>query len=102
MGVHGHFCFDGQEPPVSVHVHMDAHSPHDHHPDEVHQDADVDLLQLVIAKISKIELGFLLLMVVSLLIATHRQRVFIPLYSRLVPSTCPFAHPPLRAPPFTA
>jgi hypothetical protein len=48
IGLHGHFCFDGQEPPVSVHMHMEGHSPHDHHPDEEHLDADVELLQLVI------------------------------------------------------
>lgn len=40
MGVHSHFCFDGQEPAVSLH--MDLVEGHEvHSEEEVHQDLDV-------------------------------------------------------------
>lgn len=102
IGVHGHFCFDGQEPPVSVHVHLDGHTAHDHYPDEEHTDADVDLLQLVIAKLSKIDLGLVLLAVLSLLLTPRLPRpVFVRYLTRLFHSI-PYARPLLRAPPLPA
>lgn len=101
LGAHGHFCFDGQEPPVSVHMHALSDHP-EHHADEEHQDADVDLLQSVIAKVSQLDLGLLLLAVISLLLVQHTKSILVSRYSAFIPTPIPFTHPPLRAPPFTA
>ncbi len=105
LGAHGHFCFDGQEPPVSVHVHLDGHHSHEHqhHQDDAeHKDADVELVQLVIAKISKIDIGLILLAVLSLLLVFQPQRITHTRYTVLLPHHRPFARPLLRAPPLTA
>ncbi|PUA27877.1 MAG: hypothetical protein B0W54_15260 [Cellvibrio sp. 79] len=101
LGAHGHFCFDGQEPPVSVHMHMLGDHP-EHHADEDHQDADVDLLQSAIAKLTKLDQSLILLAVVALLLVTQARPVLISRCSPFVPTLIPFARPPLRAPPFTA
>lgn len=101
LGAHGHFCFDGQEPPVSVHLHMLGDHP-DHHDDEVHQDADVDLLQSAIAKLSKLDQTLILLAVVALLLVILPRQLLASRYSPFVPTHIPFARPMLRAPPFTA
>ncbi|MEN0037311.1 MAG: hypothetical protein AAGC78_09590 [Cellvibrio sp.] len=100
LGAHGHFCFDGQEPPVSVHMHMLGDHP-PHHADEDHQDADVDLLQSAIAKV-KLDQSLILLAVVALLLVFKPTRVLVSHYSPFVPAHIPFARPLLRAPPFTA
>lgn len=101
MGAHGHFCFDGQEPPVSIHMHMLGDHP-EHHIDEDHQDADVDLLQSAIAKLSKLDQSLILLAVVALLLVFQPALVLVSRYSSFVPAHIPFARPLLRAPPFTA
>ncbi|WP_152600253.1 hypothetical protein [Cellvibrio mixtus] len=101
LGAHGHFCFDGKEPPVSVHMHMLGDHP-EHHADADHQDADVDLLQSAIAKLTKLDQSLLLLAVVALLLVIQRTPVPASHYSPFVPVHIPFARPLLRAPPFTA
>jgi disulfide bond formation protein DsbB len=101
LGAHGHFCFDGQEPPVSVHMHMLGDHP-EHHADEDHQDADVDLLQSAIAKLTKLDQSLLLLAVVALLLVFQRTPIPASHYSPFVPVHIPFARPLLRAPPLTA
>lgn len=102
IGLHGHFCFDGQEPPVSVHIHLNGHSAHDHHPDEEHLDADLDLLQLVVAKLSKIDLGLALLAVLSLLLTPHLPRPVFTRYLTRLFQPSPYARPLLRGPPSPA
>lgn len=101
LGAHGHFCFDGQEPPVSVHMHMLGDHP-EHHADGDHQDADVDLLQSAIAKLTKLDQGLILLAVVALLLVFQPAPILVSRYSPFVPLHIPFARPLLRAPPFTA
>lgn len=101
LGAHGHFCFDGQEPPVSVHMHMLGDHP-EHHADEDHQDADVDLLQSAIAKLTKLDQSLILLAVVALLLVFQRTPVLVSHYSAFVPTHIPFARPLSRAPPLTA
>jgi hypothetical protein len=101
LGAHGHFCFDGQEPPMSVHMHMLGDHP-EHHADEDHQDADVDLMQSAIAKLGKLEQSLILLAAIVLLLVFPPQRVLNSHYSPFVSAHIPFARPPLRAPPFTA
>lgn len=102
IGLHGHFCFDGQEPPVSVHVHLDGHSTHDHHPEEEHLDADVDLLQMVIAKLSKVDPGLMLLAVLLLLLVSPARRLFFSRYQTRPLHSFPYSRPLLRGPPLPA
>lgn len=97
-GVHGHFCFDGQEPPVSLHVDVIGHQTH--MPSESHQDIDLDASQSVLAKHLKFHpLLPVLLAAIFVLLAVPATQLF---FFRLV------AHhlrrraglrPPLRAPP---
>jgi hypothetical protein len=97
-GAHGHFCFDGQESPVSIH--MDLVTDHaEHTDDEQHRDADIDLSQWVTAKLLKIELPLLLtaLLLLALLItSTVSLRFF---YTALSLQRLAGLRPPLRAPP---
>ncbi len=85
-GMHGHYCFDGQEPPVSVHLDVMAEHP-EHHEDEHHVDADVDLFKLVFAKLVKIDVPLLLTALVFLLTLGTGQQVF----SRVILGTPPAA-----------
>lgn len=101
LGAHGHFCFDGQEPPVSVHMEMiGGHI--DHHDSEQHYDADIDLTQSIIAKFTKIDVGLILLAVLSLLLVLQPHRITRTRYTFLLPYHRPFTRPLLRAPPLTA
>lgn len=98
-GAHGHFCFDGQEPPVSVHMHLDGHEVHDHHPDEVHQDADIELTQSALAKLSKIDLGLVLLAALALALLILPTPVYTSAYRSFYPRVFLYWRPLLRAPP---
>lgn len=97
-GIHGHYCFDGQEPPVSVHSDVMVEHP-EHHDDERHVDADVDLFKLVIAKLVKIDVPLLLTALVCLLTLSTRQQHFFSRYFRLYSRRVIGLRPPLRAPP---
>jgi hypothetical protein len=100
-GAHGHFCFDGQEPPVAMH--MDVMGDHlEHHSDEIHQDADLAPTKTLIAKLNQVDLGILLLTVVTLLVNARRERFVTGSYRLLLPRKLPHTWPPLRAPPATA
>lgn len=102
LGAHSHFCFDGQEPPVSVHMHLlDSHV--EHHADEEHQDTDVDWLPSAIAKLSKLDQNLLLLTVAALLLVLLQPRLMLGNnYVVAIPARTPFINPPLRAPPTPA
>lgn len=100
-GVHRHFCFDGQEPPFSLH--LDVIGGHEvHTADESHQDIDVEVSQSVLAKLLKFDpsLPILLAVIFILLAVTHTPLFFF--YT-----DAPHPHrragilPPLRAPPAT-
>lgn len=97
-GAHGHFCFDGQEPPISVHMHLDGHATQDHHPDEVHQDADIDISQSALAKMSKIDFGLILLAALALML-TLPTPLFTTIYRAFFPRVSLYWRPLLRAPP---
>lgn len=101
-GAHGHFCFDGKEPPISVHMHLDGHEAHDHHPDEAHQDADIELTQSVLAKLSKIDLGLILFAALALALLILPTALFIGAYRAFYPRIALHWRPLLRAPPLTA
>ena len=111
-GMHGHFCFDGMEPPVSVH--FDLLSEHDNHPaaddqdhhndinhhSAGHKDMDSKPALLDVLKLSNPDLHFLatLLLLVIVWPAIRGQKFHL--------SNTPSAwrsivglRPPLRAPP---
>jgi len=97
-GLHSHMCFDGQEPPVTVHVHNPGdHADHDI--SEQHVDADLDLSQPLLIKLVKIDLS--LLIAVALLLAALFEKVSLtlPSYSFNYASRRNGVRPPLRAPP---
>lgn len=97
-GLHSHMCFDGQEPPVTVHVHNPGdHADHDI--SEQHVDADLDLSQPLLIKLVKIDLP--LLIAVALLLAALFEKVSVtrPSYSLNYTSRRSGIRPPLRAPP---
>jgi hypothetical protein len=97
-GTHGHYCFDGQEPPMSVH--MDVMGGHlEHHPDEIHQDADIDLTQSILAKLSKIELDMLLLIALVLVLVRLPAILLSSTYLSFCPPAALYRRPLLRAPP---
>lgn len=99
-GAHGHFCFDGQEPPVSMH--MDVMGGHlEHHGEEVHQDADVDLVQSALAKLSKIDLGLVLLAALALALLILPTPIFTSAYRAFYPHVSLHWRPLLRAPPLS-
>lgn len=99
-GMHGHYCFDGQEPPVSVHFDvMDSHGHSAEHMDS-HKDIDNPAQPISLLKLLNLDLP---LLIAALL------WVFWPQISRQVygvaelPSswiTLTGLRPRLRAPPF--
>lgn len=96
-GVHGHLCFDGQEPPISLHVDMlGDHPVHEH--EEAHQDVDIEQPQLLI---KTFKLDFFLPVFLTLIIILHTCRTTLTIQS-ITPSRTRHSagvRPPLRAPP---
>jgi hypothetical protein len=95
-GARGHFCFDGNEPPMSVHMELVGDHP-EHSSADVHMDVDVDLWQLMKAGqfwfwvlISVV--GFPLLYLLPLGVAPPRN-------AGLTAQQNSYFVPPLRAPP---
>lgn len=101
LGTHGHFCFDGQEPMVSVHMSLDQ-GEHDHHDNEVHQDADLELAQLVPAKLNKIDLSLALLATLVVLLFSCYRPLLNGIYRFCCLPHLAYWLPPLRAPPLPA
>lgn len=97
-GMHGHFCFDGNEPPVSVH--FDLLDKHEGHAEPGHQDADSKPAQIDVLKVSNQDLPFLaallLLVVVWPLVREQKYRTF---NTPLSWASITGIRPPLRAPP---
>lgn len=83
-------------------VHMDVMGGHlDHHSDEVHQDADIDLAQSALAKLSKIDLGLVLLAMLALALLILPTPIFTSAYRAFYPRVSLYWRPLLRAPPLT-
>jgi hypothetical protein len=99
VSIHAHLCFDGQEPPVSVHWQVaDGHG--DHHSQEVHDDQDIELQQWVITKINKLDFFLpLLVAVVFFLISLAAFNSFF-IYSNFYLQSQSGLRPAVRAPPF--
>ncbi len=96
-GVHSHFCLDGQEPPVSMH--MGASNFHDGHSgDDDHIDMDIELPQTFLAKLIKIDLPLLLAALVVLIFGKVSASTYTSYQSPSyrLPARI---RPPLRAPP---
>jgi hypothetical protein len=94
LGAYGHYCLDGKEPSVSVHMGVDQKA----HPiDDLHMDMDVELSKVAPLKIVKIDLPLLVTALVLLLIIASKSAEFF--YQ--TPQTHSFFRicPPLRAPP---
>lgn len=98
---HLHLCFDGQEPPIALHVQdvglhhlgMDA--------SQGHADQDVDLVSIAPARFKSPGLNGALLFTLCLLLASLPRTRVRPRFDppRTIKSTPPFLHPPLRGPP---
>lgn len=106
-GAHGHFCFDGQEPPVSLHLGVASdHQEHVHEDlheqsalQQQHMDMDVDFSQNLVIKFFKFDLPILLLAALVLLICLLPVRVSVT-YQLIILRRFFTFHPPLRAPPY--
>src|SRR5690606_2637522 len=96
-GAHGHFCFDGQEAPISVHLAMTGEHI-DHHADEQHLDMDVDISQSVLIKLVKIELPVLVVAILLLFLSINPTLSFSFYSVRYFPCITNLL-PPSRAPP---
>ncbi len=97
-GAHGHLCFDGQEPPMSIH--MDTLGEHpDHASDEQHVDANIDLSQPLLAKLTKIDLPLLIAAALLLAMLFEKITLVTSRYSPSYFSRSASLRPPLRAPP---
>lgn len=85
---------------VSIHMHLDGQI-HEHHPDEVHQDTDVEMSQSMPAKLSKIDLNVILLAFIVLGLVVVSRQLFADTYRFLSLSSVAYWRPPLRAPPLS-
>lgn len=98
-GAHGHFCFDGLEPPISIHLGITGEHLVDH-ADEQHLDMDFDLSETPLAKLVKIDLSLLFVVAFSLLILISSPRIYCSFYAARYIRRIAGLRPPLRAPPF--
>lgn len=99
-GVHLHLCFDGSEPPASLHFEDSGHHA-DHHLADAHNDRDVSLLADALTKTGKLSLDFPLLLAafcLSLLLCALRP-VYRPHQARTLWPPPDFLRPFLRGPP---
>jgi hypothetical protein len=99
-GNHLHLCFDGSEPPVSFHT-MDMT---DHHAEEEfqHDDQDIDLPEMTLAKLVAflLDVALIAAVVIGLLALVTTQRLRPEFLVRdLQHSILHFLRPPLRGPP---
>jgi hypothetical protein len=97
-GAHGHLCFDGQEPPVSIHMDMMGDHP-EHDSAEKHVDADVELGQFALAKLIKIDLPLLIAIAFLVAVLFEQLAVFVSRQGQIFSSRLVGLRPPLRAPP---
>jgi len=104
-GAHWHLCFDGKEPPASLHL-VDMTPHHGTLPgaSAAHHDADVALSGDVVSKSAKWSFGLdytpALVAVAFLLVLLHTaQGSSVPAYGRYAPAAPYFLRPPLRGPP---
>jgi len=99
-GTHLHVCFDGQEPPISVHV-LDGDHADLHGNDAAHDDLDIDPLSKSTPKSFHSDLPVLALaMMLWVLLWRSAAAIPVPLRCLSSPrSPSRYWRPPLRAPP---
>jgi hypothetical protein len=101
-GAHAHLCFDGNEPPASVHVgDFDTHHQSDNQGPK-HSDRDVNLIGDTLAKKSDNDGAFDLPVLVRAALAIPAPiKTTLPRLRSLPAGTVSVPHmrPPLRAPP---
>lgn len=100
---HLHFCFDGQEPPASVHFADASVHNDDHHADEDHADKDFDPLVGVLLKHSGSDSDLALpACVVAAVLLLPPVTSIVPVASDSLPAHASpsfYLRPPLRGPP---
>lgn len=99
---HLHLCFDGKEPPTSVHFADGSVHHDDHHKDQNHADKDVDPFVGALAKTGDTDSGLALLPatpVSSVLMPVIRDTPAIQQDPPDIPPEPFHLRPPLRGPP---
>lgn len=103
--MHGHYCFDGKEPPVSVHFDvMDSHNagPLDSHSTEhmdKHKDIDNPSEAINLLKLFNLDLPFLIAALLLVFWPQISRQVFGVVQPPSTWITLTGLRPPLRAPP---
>lgn len=102
LGMHVHLCFDGSEPPASLHMAADAVDPSHPETGPLHEDVDVSLVGDMLGKIAKTALNLPVLLLVCALLLFSRTKAPTLQWAHFAVPVRPIAHhirPPLRAPP---
>jgi hypothetical protein len=101
-GAHLHLCFDGSEPPLTLHTADSAHVDHHAGDSSHHEDMDVEPLGDLLAKSAQLVMLAVLAAAILLLalLAPPWRLVTMDRESLRIPRPPPrFLRPPLRAPP---
>jgi len=105
-GMHLHFCFDGSEPPVSLHLpDSGVHHVDEHAAGETHSDRDVPVANDALVKKSNtfdVTLALFAFALLLFLVAPVSRLRPISRESALVPDDPSRLRPPLRGPPLPA
>lgn len=98
-GMHGHYCFDGQEPPVSVHFDLlDGHA--DHAVEANHKDFDSKPMSMTFLKLLNFDLPLLAAALLLFIIwPLNRSQNFTYFNTPSTWLSVTGLRPPLRAPP---
>lgn len=99
-GMHGHYCFDGSEPPVSVHFDLMGDHEQGEHSEAGHRDLDSKPMEMTFLKLLSLDLPFLAAALLLLIIWPLVGGQNFPYFN--APSTwltITGLRPPLRAPP---
>lgn len=101
LGAHLHLCFDGREPPTTLHVLDSEHLEHHAALEHEHRDLDVDPLGKPLAKTYKVQLLTPWLLLAALLLTLSRGSDAPALSTRVLPCPSPPRRwrPPSQAPP---
>ncbi len=100
---HVHYCFDGQEPPASVHLvdgpEHDHELPGHHDGAEEHDDLDVDVPNQALAKAVKYDLPAIALHVLAIAFEPSAPSALADRIATPKAQRSRYAHPPPRGPP---
>jgi hypothetical protein len=100
---HVHYCFDGQEPPASVHLVDGMDHEHElpgHHDDaSEHDDLDLDVPNQALAKVVKYDLPAITLHVLAIAFEPSPPGALADTVDTPPAPHPRYTHPPTRAPP---